>query len=405
MNSALTLASPYNAPGSASVVEVLAQERLEPSLRRALLYVLTVAAQRYPRWLLRAHRWRDELCLAVMAALEAHSLARHRASFGEQFYGLCREPDSAPLPGAAAARRRALAQVLLLLLPDYLRDKVAGLGLAEEQPSAAPHPAALPDGSLPDGVDVVAPPPPSEAELRAARRRTFLRLLWRAGSAAVDGANLLQLLLFMFGRSRHATLAQRLLGLTLRRVTAADLAAAAAPMAAAPAPAPKTAAAVLVAAWRRLLALLELPLSHARQLLLLSVFGYQFVEWWHRPDHAPLPPPALIPPPPPPPPLLSDLAADDGKGVAPPHWRAAAASGQPHVPGLRPPPEPGLCGVCRMAPREPTAAPSGFVFCASCARDAVARDGRCPLSGMPMELAQLRRLYETSSAPRAGAVD
>ena len=56
----------------------------------------------------------------------------------------------------------------------------------------------------------------------------------------------------------------------------------------------------------------------------------------------------------------------------------------------------GLCGVCRMVPREPTVAPSGYVFCASCALGAARREAKCPVSGQMMKVEDLRRLYETS---------
>ena len=64
--------------------------------------------------------------------------------------------------------------------------------------------------------------------------------------------------------------------------------------------------------------------------------------------------------------------------------------------GFLAPPAPGLCGVCRMVPREPTVAPSGYVFCASCALGAARREAKCPVSGQMMKVEDLRRLYETS---------
>ena len=93
---------------------------------------------------------------------------------------------------------------------------------------------------------------------------------------------------------------------------------------------------------------------------------------WHAPQHAPVARLTLIPPPPKPPPLQPGV-------LAPSEW--------------------GVCGVCHSEPNDPTATPSGFIFCAACVQDAVARDGACPLSGMPMTLPELCRVYETSRAP------
>ena len=175
-----------------------------------------------------------------------------------------------------------------------------------------------------------------------------------------------QLLLFLSRRSPHASLAERLLRYRLL-----------------PAAAPAAAdggggcggGGAFRGSRREIGArLLELPLQHARQLLLLSAFGYRLLGWLHQPDDAPPLAAPLLPPPPPPPPL---------------------------APGKRPP-LPGACGECAMSPMEqPTAAPSGYVFCAKCITRAVRRHGRCPLTHAPATLPSLVRLYETSRAPPA----
>ncbi|KAL1498606.1 hypothetical protein AB1Y20_013921 [Prymnesium parvum] len=296
--------------GLPSLFELLAQERLMPALRRAHHFVLTVAAQRHPSLFLPLHRRRAALHLGLAALLEAYSLRRHAASFAEHFYGLRREPPPAP--------SRSLLAWLLLLLP-YARAS------ADESLSAAP-PAA-----------------------RGARR---LARAYRAACAAADAAHLLQLVLHLYGRSAHASFAQRALGYRLRRATAED--------------------ARLTRAGKGaegVLPLLEAPLRHARQLLLLSVLGYRLLEWWHSPEESPLPRVTLFPPPPPPPPLRCGVVV---------------------------PVEPSRCGVCHRDPVDPAAAPSGLVYCYECIHEAIARDGACPLSGKPATLKEVRRIYETS---------
>ena len=163
-------------------------------------------------------------------------------------------------------------------------------------------------------------PPPQTARQLALR---LLRLLCRASLAVLDGGNLVQLLLFLHGRSRHATLIQRLLGFTLgnqRPPLAMPGASGGAAAPAAPSSVGATrgasgaagdsfsAAGGLQHILSRALSLAEAPLQHARQLLLLSVFSFRLLEWWHAPQHAAPPPPRLIPPPPPPPPPLSSAS-------------------------------------------------------------------------------------------------
>ena len=434
LHAAAAAASHPDNPQSASIISHLAIESLMPSLRLAHHYVLTVGAQRHPSWLLRWHRYRDEAYLVFAALLEAHSLGRNSASFAELFHGMRRANGS----DHSKQRTSVVLQLVVLLLPAYVRAKVDEL-LADDPDDGRVPPANV-DGGASAGAD--------DADINAARNaarashrqsfahrllaklspkaRAALRLLYRGLCTLVDGGSLLQLLLYVHSRSPYATLAQRFLGFTLRRRTAADEAASATatassslgdgsmalaaafnssggailadPSASSASPSPSSSASsptptavgngaitpsglapsvpTLV---RRLVALAEAPLNHARQLLLISVFSFRLLEWWHSPQHAPPPPPRLIPPPPPPPPPRQ------------------------HMPGEEPPPAlppPGVCGVCRMPPREPTAAPSGYVYCAACVREAFRRDGRCPVSGLPMRSEdELVRLFETSRAP------
>ena len=352
-------AADANDAGEASIVEVIALDRLVASLRHAHHYVLTVATQRYPV-LLWLHGLREELFVVLAAALDLFHLSRNRASFCEHFYALRRQATGDASPS------RPLA-ALLPLLAAYVRAK------AESHPLLR---AAL-DGQRGDeqGVDGIDGSPPPDAPASAsenanlgqsptqARWRSTLAALFRAGCTAVDALSLGQLVLFMYGRSKYATLGQRLLGYTLRRqgLESPDQAGAAGGMPA-------------HTVFERGIGLLEGTLQRMRQLLLLSVFGYRLLEWWHAPESAPPPPLRLFPPPPAPPPSLR------------PGWPPA-----------------GRCGLCGMVPLEPTATPSGYVLCLRCAKLSVRSRGQCPVTGMPMGLDDLRGLYETSRPPPRAA--
>jgi len=155
----------------------------------------------------------------------------------------------------------------------------------------------------------------------ASRRRRVLSLLYRALCLALDTQHVAHLLLFLSGRSCYASLSQRLLRYRLLPAP---------PSAGSPGLSPPAGASRHeTAMW-----LLELPLQHARQLLLLSAFGYRLLAWLHAPQNAPPLAAPLVPPPPPPPPLAA------GKT----------------------PPAPGACAECGISPIEqPTASPSGYV--------------------------------------------
>ena len=359
MSTALAAAAATADGTTASIISILAIDGLMPSLRLAHHYVLTIAAQRYPSYILRLHRFRDEVYLILSTMLEGHSLGHHGASFAEVFYGMQRASGHSSKQDPRGNVASVAAQLAALLLPSYLRAKVETLLEADHE----------------DGDDYLRR---SFARLPP-RVREAVSLLCRAVCALCDGGNLVALLLFVHGRSKHATLAQWLLNFTLRRRTAQDAlnqmktsgasGSGARGNAGGRSVGSSSVETAILGLLRRIGTLLEAPLRHARQLLLLSVFSFRLLEWWHAPQNAPSPPPKLIPPPPQPPPPRTDAPL------------ATTA---------------GICSACRRAPREPTASPSGYVFCASCLRAAMARDRRCPVTGQPMRPEQLRRLYETS---------
>ena len=312
-----------------------------PSLRLALHYVLAVGAQRYPHLLLRLHNYREEVTLALSALLEGNALASHNASFGEQFYNLTRRPAESNTTGVSDAetnRWRKRAALVLLLLPMYARTRIESM--------------IEPDTPDEDAVDGVVS---ARVRLPSSRRQQVLWLLWRALWAATDGACLLQLLSFLYGHSPYPSLQHRVLGLLLQRQSMS-------PPTATAGPKPTT-------RWEQLASVLQLPLRHAQHLLLISVFGFRLLEHWHAPNSSgsqrfvPVPQPPLLPPLP------------------------FGRSAWPHS---------SVCPTCRMAPQDPTASPSGFVFCAKCIYPAVSQTGRCPATHQPLRVAELRRLYETS---------
>jgi hypothetical protein len=116
--------------------------------------------------------------------------------------------------------------------------------------------------------------------------------------------------------------------------------------------------------------LLRRVATYAKWLVMLAIFSFRFLEWWFSADNKGLPARRLPVPPPPSPPL-----------------RAAAA-----------PPRPAshrLCALCGAERVNPTACPSGFVFCFACVHPYVAEHARCPVTLQPCDVGQLRRIFES----------
>ncbi|KAK0548080.1 ubiquitin-protein ligase peroxin 12 [Tilletia horrida] len=94
-------------PYRPSFFELFAQDQLSTLLRPAIRYVLTVLAQRNPRYLLRLVNRFDEVYAVLLFAVERHYLTTWGSSFAENFYGLRRRrrpaitTDRAKAAGAA----------------------------------------------------------------------------------------------------------------------------------------------------------------------------------------------------------------------------------------------------------------------------------------------------------------
>ncbi|KAJ9055757.1 ubiquitin-protein ligase peroxin 12, variant 2 [Entomophthora muscae] len=79
-----------------SLFELIAQDKLNVLFRPALRYMVTVYAQRYPRYLLKVLKYYDELYAVLMLFIERHYLYDWNASFSESFYGLRRLKKEVP---------------------------------------------------------------------------------------------------------------------------------------------------------------------------------------------------------------------------------------------------------------------------------------------------------------------
>jgi len=82
--------------------EVYAADRLAPSLKAALIYSLSVVAQRR-QWVQYLVEAEDELFLLLSFVVDHASLQSSGATFAESLYGLRRTPASQALTGVAKA--------------------------------------------------------------------------------------------------------------------------------------------------------------------------------------------------------------------------------------------------------------------------------------------------------------
>lgn len=163
-------------------------------------------------------------------------------------------------------------------------------------------------------------------------------------------------------------------------------------------------------------------------IILASVFGFKFIEWWSNPQNAstrktilPIPKP---PQPPVPLPFTSTSASghesstvgtgridevpeevedDDlqpfyvwegGSNIVLSPFGASIVSGSRSKPLIKLHPDPLVCPLCHIKRTNTTCTPTGFLFCYRCIQNFVKEYESCPVTGAPVISSSLRRIFD-----------
>ncbi|KAJ2321067.1 ubiquitin-protein ligase peroxin 12, partial [Coemansia sp. RSA 2681] len=327
--------------GKPSLFEIVAQHKMSDLIEPALRHLTSVYAHRYPRQLVRILNWHEEAYAAVMLLVERHYLRTYGGSFAEHFYGTKRVRTRKIRGDSSLTRGDVWGSLALLVgLPlakarlDQYYEKVSGgdaarlLGSAFAQTEQSGYQS--PDAGDASGLRR------RLVSWRLGLKRLF-KLYYPHANFIYHAATALYYIAYMFDRTNYNSPWLHILGLQVRRLSAADYRAmnergAATSDLAAPANGSP------IRAVRNMVAyLLAGGLDFLKVLLPLSIFFYRFLEWWHRSDfHKKV---QMLPPPKPPMPL------------------------KPHPDGLAVPEDQALCPMCKEPRTNPAAAPSGYVFC------------------------------------------
>ncbi|GAQ88910.1 peroxin 12 [Klebsormidium nitens] len=380
--------------------EMSATEHLPLSLRTAMQYSLAVLAQRQPA-LHKVLDHADEAFAVLMLALEYHSLRTQDASFAEALYGLRRTPArvqalppgqqrNAP-PSSGLGRKQRLLSLLFLVGLPYLRTKFRAAYSADRRGTlqsgiwqggeADANGFANGDGS----TDALLGEDPFDSEIEASETATLETWQgWRVrlGKAmarayplihtSVEGLCFGYQLMYLLDVTRYYSPMLRGAGVVVRRSTGQELLAAA-----------KRSEELRRGEFGRLRGPAVLQwlqrfvfrtgytfLDSLRNGLIVSVFLFKMLEWWYTSAEQRVNTPTILPPPP-----------------APPAPKAAEG-------GISLPRDKHLCPLCQRPRTNPAmAAFSGFVFCYPCIFQYVNQYERCPVTLMPMEVDNIRRLY------------
>ncbi|KZW03868.1 hypothetical protein EXIGLDRAFT_635217 [Exidia glandulosa HHB12029] len=347
-----------------SIFELVAQEQLRDLLQPALKYVLSVLAQRNPRYLLRVVNRHEEFYALVMLFVEHHYLRTRGASFAEDFYGLKRRrapaletirSDLALGPDPTTSRLRPVDvrwSLFFLVAVPYFRAKAQDY---YEQ--------------LGGGVDAEILNQSITAR-RAAVEQTLSARLKRLFKRAYPFTNIsfeLWLLwwnmAYLFDRTSFYRPWLAWMRIDIRRA-GPDIVAITKPST----PENLTRLAQLSRLIKRTP---RFFLDSLRVALPLAIFFVRFLEWWYSP-HSP---------------ARSLAAPPSGPPIPPP------ALLLPHPQGIAVDPTKfGICPLCQKPLANATALPTGYVFCYTCIHAHVDRAGTCPVTLLPAEIAQLRKI-------------
>ncbi|KAF9816325.1 hypothetical protein IEO21_04190 [Rhodonia placenta] len=363
-------------PLKPTLFELIAQEQLRDLLQPALKYVLSVFAQRYPRYLLRIVNRHEEFYALLMLLVERHHLRTHGASFSENFYGLKRrrrpifetERAKAAVPGVLPEeklRDREIWRSLLILvgLP-YLRTKAheyfedLGGGVQSEvmEESLVNQTRALSEEVCSCPISL------------AGRLRRMYKAVYPWLNTSFEAWLFLYNVAYLFDRTPFYRPWLSWIGVDIRRVGIDDLVS----LADSSPPVGGTGPRSLLAILRRLLlASPRMLLNSINVMLPTAIFFVKFLEWWYSPSS----------------PARALSSSPQGPAVP------APILAKPHPQGIRLDHTAyGVCPLCGDGFANATAVPSGYVFCYRCAYEYVDKHGRCPVTLVPARVWQLRKI-------------
>lgn len=265
---------------------------LPPTLR----YLLVLATQRQPRYLLRVLNSFDELYALLMLVVERHFLKTYGGGFTEHFYGLKRE-RALRISGGKAPRTQIAAPALMretlkLTTADIWKNLAVMVGvpyikrkLDESYDIHAPQAILLGPSYNRDTL-------PLDATVRQRVQhyyKWFLRHIYPSVNAAYYFSILAFNLAYLFSNTSYSSPFLWLVQTRIRRMGEADHRAIAAAAAEVSRPGQSARPGQQNSIFHpRTLATSVLPrmLSSLQILLPTSIFALKFLEWWHASDFA-----------------------------------------------------------------------------------------------------------------------
>ncbi|KAI8582164.1 hypothetical protein K450DRAFT_185083 [Umbelopsis ramanniana AG] len=353
-----------------SLFELIAQEKLREMLQPAVQYVLAVYAQRYPRFLIRIVNKHEEFYAGLMLLIERHYLKEWGASFAENFYGLKRVATQAATngqfiaPGSDQSSQKLSTKdinrsLLFLVGLPYIKSK---LDLLYSQVSGGASASLLGENEQEEReLEILNDPSASVRTKAVVHLKRIFRKVYPVVNMLYYGSNLCYNIGYLFGKTKYYTPWLRILDIEVKRMSMDDYRAHyEKSMMGVPSVQPTS---VIGRSTHFLGTVLGKMIELLKVLLPMSIFFFKFLEWWYASEFARGG-------------GRTGAYGDEEANIIPPPEKV-----KPDPRGTKVPSTPNTCPLCLTRPiNNPTALPSGYVFCYTCAYRYVEDHGRCPVT-------------------------
>jgi hypothetical protein len=376
-----------------SLFELLSEQQLSALLPPSLRYLLAVATPRYPRYLLPILNSFDEVYALLTLLVERHFLRSYGGSFTENFYSLKRarvlRVRGGEIPRAQIGAADSVRDASRLTNADVWRNLAVLVGLpwAKRKLDESYDVHAAHSNLLGPGYDANRGREGAGVKERLMRwYKWFLRNVYPSVNAAYYFSLLMFNMAYLFDGTKYHSPFLWMIGTRIRRLGAADHAAIEALTSVSPksvGPARPGEGGSMFSPRNLARSVQPRLLSSLKILLPTSIFALKFLEWWHASDFArqlsrkaaeniELPPPVLPSLPP------SSVSLSKQRNAEKPATKASTEGASQKVDPpisastLLPiltvalPSDSTLCPICSASIVNPTASPTGYVYCYTC---------------------------------------